>query len=73
MSAPMGTTASTGEACPGTGVWQLKSNSAITRPLREGERMPQHEGQDVTWELMRAGDPLDTKDFGELKERIKRG
>lgn len=46
---PIGTTASTGEKCPESGVW---ATSGTTAPIAKGNTMPPYNGKAVTWKLI---------------------
>ncbi|AYR29033.1 MAG: hypothetical protein EGS36_07830 [Akkermansia muciniphila] len=52
MSAPIGTTASTGQKCPESGVWQVVGNPTTTAPIAKGNTMPPYNGKAVTWKLI---------------------
>jgi hypothetical protein len=47
---PLGTTATTGQRCPESGVWQVVGGSA-TAPIAKGNVMPPYAGKAVTWKL----------------------
>lgn len=49
---PLGTTASTGQICPESGVWESLDVSPTTAPIAKGNRMPPHAGAAVTWVLI---------------------
>jgi len=49
--APIGTTASTGQTCPESGVWKSLDTPSTTAPIAKGNRMPPHNGNAVTWKL----------------------
>lgn len=49
--AAIGTTASTGETCPESGVWKSLDTPSTTAPIAKGNRMPPHNGKAVTWKL----------------------
>ena len=49
---PIGTTASTGENCPESGVWQV-IGFGEKAPIAEGSTMPPYKGFPVTWKLIR--------------------
>lgn len=49
---PLGTTASTGETCPESGVWKVVGSPSTTAPIAKGNRMPPYNGKAVTWELI---------------------
>jgi hypothetical protein len=51
MTAPLGTTARTGEICPESGVWQAQTQPSTTAPIAKGNRMPPYNNQAVTWRL----------------------
>jgi len=50
--APIGTTASTGQICPESGVWKVIGNQSTTAPIAKGNRMPPYAGKAVTWKLI---------------------
>lgn len=52
MSAPIGTTASTGQKCPESGVWQVVGNPTTTASIAKGNTMPPYNGKAVTWKLI---------------------
>lgn len=47
----IGTTASTGQTCPESGVWKSLDTPSTTAPIARGNRMPPHNGKAVTWKL----------------------
>ena len=49
--APIGTTASTGQTCPESGVWKSLDTPSTPAPIAKGNRMPPHNGNAVTWKL----------------------
>ena len=49
---PIGTTASTGQTCPESGVWKVKGYPSTTAPIAKGNTMPPYDGRNVTWELI---------------------
>lgn len=49
--APIGTTATTGQTCPESGVWKSLDTPSTTAPIAKGNRMPPHNGNAVTWKL----------------------
>ncbi|MDX1828760.1 MAG: hypothetical protein R3342_04355 [Lutibacter sp.] len=49
---PIGTTATTGQSCPESGVWKVISTPTTTAPIAEGNRMPPYRGKAVTWKLI---------------------
>jgi len=49
----IGTTASTGEICPESGVWEVVGSPTTTAPIAKGNRMPPYQGKAVTWRLIR--------------------
>lgn len=49
--APIGTTASTGQKCPESGVWKSMDSPSTTAPIAKGNTMPPHNGKGVTWRL----------------------
>ncbi len=48
---PIGTTASTGQICPESGVWRPIGEKE-TAPIAKGNRMPPYKGKAVTWKLI---------------------
>ena len=52
MRKPLGTTASTGQKCPESGVWQVVGRPTTTAPIAIGNTMPPYNGQAVTWKLV---------------------
>ncbi len=50
---PIGITASTGEICPESGVWEAQSRPSTTAPIAKGNRMPPYNGHTVAWKLIR--------------------
>lgn len=52
MRKPIGTTASTGQTCPESGVWKVIGNPSTTAPIAKGNRMPPYSGKEVTWSLI---------------------
>ena len=52
MRAPIGTTASTGQKCPESGVWQVVGTPSTTAPIAKGNTMPPYRGRAVTWKLI---------------------
>jgi hypothetical protein len=51
MRKPIGTTATTGQACPESGVWKVVGSPSTTAPIAVGNRMPPYGGNSVTWRL----------------------
>lgn len=51
-SKPIGTTASTGEICPESGIWKVKGFPSTTAPIAKGNRMPPYNNKAVIWELI---------------------
>lgn len=49
---PIGTTGSTGEKCPESGVWKAQSSPSTTIPLSKGETFPPYNNKAVTWKLI---------------------
>lgn len=49
---PIGTTATTGQKCPESGVWKVVGNPTTTAPIAEGNTMPPYNGKAVTWQLI---------------------
>lgn len=52
MRKPIGTTASTGQICPESGVWKVVGTPSTTAPIAKGNRMPPYQGKSVTWKLI---------------------
>ena len=50
---PLGTTRTTGQKCPESGVWESQSNPSTTIPLSKGETFPPYNNKSVTWKLIR--------------------
>jgi len=51
MRKPIGTTATTGQNCPESGVWKVVGTPTTTAPIAKGNRMPPYGGKAVTWKL----------------------
>jgi len=51
MHYPIGTTASTGQICPESGVWRVVGVPSTTAPIAKGNKMPPYGGNGVTWIL----------------------
>ncbi|MBI5519898.1 MAG: hypothetical protein HY916_07550 [Desulfovibrio sp.] len=49
---PIGTTASTGQTCPESGVWKVQGTPSTTAPIAKGNIMPPYGGKAVTWMLV---------------------
>ncbi|MES2810266.1 MAG: hypothetical protein V4619_16655 [Bacteroidota bacterium] len=52
MKTPIGTTVSTGQTCPESGIWKALSTPSTTAPIAKGNRMPPYNGYAVTWQLI---------------------
>ena len=52
MRKPIGTTASTGEKCPESGIWAVVGYPSTTAPIAKGNRMPPYNQKAVTWRLV---------------------
>jgi hypothetical protein len=50
---PIGTTATTGQRCPESGVWEAQRSPYGTAPIAETNVMPPYHGVAVTWKLIR--------------------
>jgi hypothetical protein len=50
---PIGTTRTTGQTCPESGVWQTLDSPSTTGPFAKGNTFPPHNGRAVTWKLIR--------------------
>lgn len=48
---PLGTTRTTGQVCPESGVWETVSSPSTTAPIAKGNIFPPYRGQAVTWRL----------------------
>ncbi len=46
-------TATTGQICPKSGVWEVVGSPTTTAPIAKGNVMPPYRGQGVTWRLVR--------------------
>jgi len=49
---PIGTTRSTGQKCPESGIWKALSSPSTTIPLSKEETFPPYNSKSVTWELI---------------------
>ena len=49
---PIGATATTGQICPESGVWQVVGYPTTTAPIARGNRMPPYNRKAVTWQLV---------------------
>jgi hypothetical protein len=49
---PLGTTRTTGQTCPESGIWKALSTPSTTIPLSEGNQFPPYNNKSVTWELI---------------------
>ena len=49
--APLGTTATTGQICPESGVWEVVGTPSTTAPIAKHNVMPPYANQAVTWKL----------------------
>jgi len=49
---PIGTEARTGDICPESGVWRVKSQPTTTAPIAKGNKMPPYNGKAVVWVLI---------------------
>lgn len=52
MSTPIGTTRTTGQTCPESGVWKVVGTPSTTAPISKGETFPPYANKSVTWELI---------------------
>lgn len=50
---PIGTTGTTGEKCPESGVWKSVDESSTIAPIAKGNVFPPHNGKAVTWKLIK--------------------
>ena len=50
--APIGTTATTGQKCPESGVWKVVGTPTTTAPIAKGNTMPPYANKAVTWKLI---------------------
>jgi hypothetical protein len=53
MRHPIGTTATTGQRCPESGVWEVVGVPSTTAPIAVHNVMPPYGGRAVTWRLKR--------------------
>ena len=51
--APIGTTATTGQMCPESGVWKVVGTPSTTAPIAKGDIMPPYGRKAVVWKLVR--------------------
>ena len=51
MKKPIGTTASTGQSCPESGVWKVVGSPSTTAPIAKNNTMPPYGGKAVNWRL----------------------
>lgn len=49
---PIGTTATTGQNCPESGIWKVIGTPSTTAPISVGNKMPPYGGKAVTWKLI---------------------
>jgi hypothetical protein len=49
---PIGTTATTGQTCPESGVWKVVGMPSTTAPIAKGNTMPPYDRRAVTWSLI---------------------
>ncbi len=50
--AQIGTTATTGQKCPESGVWKVVGTPTTTAPIAKGNIMPPYDRKAVTWKLI---------------------
>lgn len=48
----IGTTATTGQKCPESGIWKVQGSPSTTAPIAKGNTMPPYAGKAVTWVLI---------------------
>lgn len=48
----IGTTRTTGQVCPESGVWKVMGRPSTTAPIAKGNRFPPYNGKAVTWKLI---------------------
>lgn len=48
---PLGTTRTTGQLCPESGVWEVVGSPSTTAPIARDNKMPPYGGRAVTWRL----------------------
>ena len=48
---PIGTTGTTGQRCPESGVWRVVGFPTTTAPIAKGNIFPPYQGRGVTWQL----------------------
>ncbi|RQO35985.1 hypothetical protein DBR37_06455 [Herminiimonas sp. KBW02] len=51
MKEPIGTTRTTGQTCPESGVWAVVGTPSTTGPFAKGNTFPPYSGKSVTWKL----------------------
>lgn len=49
---PLGTTRTTGQTSPESGVWEVVGTPSTTAPISKGETFPPYGGKSVTWKLI---------------------
>ncbi len=49
---PIGTTASTGQKCPQSGIWEVVDTPAVSTSISKGHTMPSYEGLAARWKLI---------------------
>jgi hypothetical protein len=52
MKKPIGTTATTGQKCPESGVWKVQGTPSTTAPIAKNNTMPPYAGKKATWRLI---------------------
>ncbi len=52
MTSPIGTTATTGQKSPESGVWEVVGIPSTTAPIAKGDTMPPYSSKAVTWKLI---------------------
>jgi hypothetical protein len=49
--APIGTTGTTGQSCPESGIWKVVGTPSTTAPIAKGNRFPPYDNKAATWKL----------------------
>jgi len=49
---PLGSTASTGQKCPESGVWKVVGTPSTTAPIAKGNIMPPYDNKNAVWKLI---------------------
>ena len=54
---PIDLTATTGQSCPESGLWQHADGPSAAVPIAKGDIMPPYLGKVVTWRLVQRAEP----------------